>query len=92
MTDPFRPSVSPTLPGPTDWRAADIPAIIARLLALAIARTGDRDEAEDLVQETLIAAWQGARASRRPTWAGCSPSGVNAGRRAGAPRGPRSDG
>ena len=31
------------------------------MLALAIARIGDRDEAEDLVQETLIAAWQAGR-------------------------------
>lgn len=36
------------------------------LLALAFARTGDREEAEDLVQEVLAKAWERLPALRKP--------------------------
>ncbi len=38
----------------------------AGILALAFSRTGNREEAEDLVQETLVAAWQKIGTLREP--------------------------
>src|SRR3712207_9140198 len=50
------PPASTTAPA---WPATScFPTLYARLLARAVARVGDHDEAEDLVQEALITAWE----------------------------------